>query len=486
MVPSIYQTAILDAVKTTLDNLGIKAVAGSGKSVTLRMICEIIPQEQSTIICAFNKDIAEAMRPKVPMHVQVKTLNGFGHGIVTKFFRNAVLDAKKTEMIFQSELDMNDRFDRDIYYKYKGLINKIVSMCKATLEWPRHASGWEEHVNKLIDTYGWETPKDGLTANFYPLVHHTFHACITMTNVIDFDDQLFFPIQYNMDIPQYDNFLIDECQDLNKVQIELVRRAGKRVIACGDPCQAIYGFRGADSNAYNLLMELIRAKQFPLSVCYRCPKNVIAQAQKIVPQIEAAEGAQDGVTESITYQQFKDLAQENDFVLARCTAPLVSGCLEMIREGRKAVVLGRDIGDQLITLIKKLAAADSQQSSAFYEALKYWESKEVERLSRTDNDAMIQVVQDKVATLAALVEAAPTVAGMIDKVNSIFSKDAKGITFTTVHKAKGMEADNVFILQPEMMPHPMAKLEYQKQQEMNIKYVAITRARKALRWVKSK
>lgn len=484
LVPSKFQAAILEAVSTTINNLGINAVAGSGKSATLRMICEVLPLDQSTIICAFNKDIAEAMRPKVPQHIHVKTLNGFGHGIVTKAFKGVKLDMKKTEMIFQLFLNMNDRADRDIFYKYKNLINKVVAMCKATLDWPQgnDVDAWEHHINKMIDTFGWDTPKEGLKSNFYGLAIDTFYGCVNRQNIIDFDDQLFFPIYYDLDIPQYDNFLIDECQDLNRVQIELVVRAGKRVIACGDPCQAIYGFRGADAAAYELLMERINAVQLPLSVCYRCPKKVIDEAKKIVPQIEAADTAADGEVATITYQQFKEQAQEGDFVLARCTAPLVSGCLEMIREDRKAVVLGRDVGDQLISLIKKLANG-GDDSREFYENLKFWEGKEIERLSRTENDAAIQIVQDKVATLAVLVEAAPTVTGMIDKVNQIFSKNAAGITFGTIHKMKGMETDNTFILEPHMMSHPMAKLGWQKKQEMNAKYVALTRCRKSMKWV---
>ena len=48
---------------------------------------------------------------------------------------------------------------------------------------------------------------------------------------------------------------------------------------------------------------------------------------------------------------------------------------------------------------------------------------------------------------------------------------------STVHKAKGLEADNVYILTPERMPHPKAT---NPQEERNICYVAITRAKKNL------
>jgi superfamily I DNA/RNA helicase len=55
---------------------------------------------------------------------------------------------------------------------------------------------------------------------------------------------------------------------------------------------------------------------------------------------------------------------------------------------------------------------------------------------------------------------------------------------STVHKAKGLEADNVFIICPELLPMRMeGQQEWEYQQELNLKYVAVTRAKKRLVWV---
>jgi len=69
----------------------------------------------------------------------------------------------------------------------------------------------------------------------------------------------------------------------------------------------------------------------------------------------------------------------------------------------------------------------------------------------------------------------------ISACEEIFSDDThSGIILSSVHRAKGLEAERVFILKPELMPHPLATSEQELQQEMNIKYVAITRAKKEL------
>jgi superfamily I DNA/RNA helicase len=63
------------------------------------------------------------------------------------------------------------------------------------------------------------------------------------------------------------------------------------------------------------------------------------------------------------------------------------------------------------------------------------------------------------------------------EIKRIFSNQDEGITLSTVHKAKGLEADNVYVLATERMPHPKAT---NMEEERNICYVAITRAKQNL------
>jgi len=58
------------------------------------------------------------------------------------------------------------------------------------------------------------------------------------------------------------------------------------------------------------------------------------------------------------------------------------------------------------------------------------------------------------------------------------------VQLSTVHKAKGLEAERVFILRPDLMPHPAAKSADDMQTEANVEYVAITRTLNELRYVR--
>jgi DNA helicase II / ATP-dependent DNA helicase PcrA len=69
----------------------------------------------------------------------------------------------------------------------------------------------------------------------------------------------------------------------------------------------------------------------------------------------------------------------------------------------------------------------------------------------------------------------------------LFSKDSKDgwVDLSSVHKAKGLEANRVFILHPDKLPLERAgQQDWEKQQEQHLHYVALTRAKQELWFVK--
>ena len=93
------------------------------------------------------------------------------------------------------------------------------------------------------------------------------------------------------------------------------------------------------------------------------------------------------------------------------------------------------------------------------------------------------MLDDKVETIFALADGVDTITGVQNRIEEVFSNDKEGVVFSTVHRAKGLESDNVYILKPELFPHPMAKQDWELQQERNITYVAYTRAKQRLAFV---
>ena len=85
---------------------------------------------------------------------------------------------------------------------------------------------------------------------------------------------------------------------------------------------------------------------------------------------------------------------------------------------------------------------------------------------------------DQIDTILAIAEEASDIPGLVGQIERLFSDEAKeqAVQFSTVHRAKGLEADTVFILRPDLMPSKKATSDEDVQQEQNIMFVAYTRA----------
>src|SRR3954471_9701683 len=94
-VPTPEQHAILDAVRTTEDNLLVEALAGAAKTTTLEMIANTI-RNKPIMAIAFNKRIAEEMSKRLHALVKCQTLNAVGHRAWAQGLgRNITLNADK-------------------------------------------------------------------------------------------------------------------------------------------------------------------------------------------------------------------------------------------------------------------------------------------------------------------------------------------------------------------------------------------------------
>ena len=286
-----------------------------------------------------------------------------------------------------------------------------------------------------------------------------------------------------------------------------------RIIVVGDRFQSIYGFRGADITAIPNLQKMLESrpngcKVFPLSVCRRCPKSHIRLAQAIVPDIKWCEKDRDGVEapEGEIYQlslaEAVDMMQLGDLGLGRVNRVLVPVAYCCIKQKKKVIIRGRDIGAGLIALIKKLNPISVEdllakvESYLAKEMLKMMESDRIAsegvdpiitketmaRLSRK-NQQKLEAIMDKTGCIIALCEDVDSLPVLIANIKEIFAefddegKPKDAIVLGTVHRTKGLEAHNVFMIDPENFPHPMATKDWEAQQERNMAYVGVTRAK---------
>jgi len=280
---------------------------------------------------------------------------------------------------------------------------------------------------------------------------------------------IWLPTIYDLRPKTYDVVFVDEAQDLNNCQrwmIDHTLRKGGRLIAVGDPRQAIYQFRGAGSNVIDDLVATFDAKVLPLSITYRCPKKVVDIAKETVPDYEAADTAPEGIVEYCGWNDCVAKAQPGCFVLSRANAPLMRMCLSLLSRGVPAQIAGKDIGKNLTTLIEKSKTKTVPSLTAW---LDRFQAKEQKRLM-PDRKAAYNLVCDKVDCLNVLTEGKETTIGVTQRIEKIFSDtDSTSVVMcSTVHKAKGLERPVVWVLEDTFRGDSI--------EEANIWYVAITRS----------
>lgn len=478
MTPSTFQTNIYTAFGQTTDDLVVEAVAGSGKSTTLEHGAAYLPAYDPTAMFAFNRDIVDALQrrmaaqPNKPVQLNIQTMNAFGWGICRKNQKGAILNPDKNNEILMSAFNMDDPKDKNKFYKFRYPINRIISLLKANLHFAPAIS--EPEIQEIADQYGIDLPDN---RDFMGLCQMVWTSSSSQTAIMEFSDQIYQPLRMGWQVPKFKTALVDELQDLNPAQQQLMMDACDRFIGVGDRRQAIYAFAGADAKSLQNMIQRTGSKTLPLSVCYRCPKAVIRLAQKIVPEIQWCDWAPEGVVDTMKLEKFRQTSEPGNFVLCRVTADLVRECLAMIREGKTAMVKGKEIGNQIAALIDRTGVTNRDSTETLFTQLVKYQNEQIERLTRAHREQAIEDLTDRVETVKVLLEAEKDVAGVKSRINSIFSEKAYGVVFSTIHRAKGLESSRVFVLRPDLSPHPKAETPEAKEQEENLMYVRDTRVK---------
>lgn len=461
------QDAIWNEIENGTGHIIVNAGAGVGKTFT---IVEGANRDSGVkkAFLAFNKSIQLELAERLPDDVEVKTFHALGFAAL----RAAGIRTKVNNFKVKNIID--DILGRDFYAQ--PLI-KLISLIKGSMIDENDTKG----IYSLIDEYNIEFNSDREELIAIDSIPAILNQCKQNTSLIDFDDMIWLPLVLDMPLPTFDTLFVDEAQDFNEMQRELISRCvgNGRCIIVGDPNQAIYGFRGADSNSMDIFVKRLEKgdkeiKRFSLSLTWRCPKNVVSEANRYVKNFSCPSSADDGmVVENAPFNP-----QEGDMVLCRYNAPLVSAFYDLILQGKSAYVLGRDMTKGLINGVRKITKNDNMGAEEFRELLTQDFRFTYDKLMAADKVNQANNLEDKFECLKIFSTMATTVGGIVNEIKRVFDNNDKGeIMLSTVHKAKGLEADNVYILATERMPHPKAT---NPKEERNICYVAITRAKKNL------
>jgi superfamily I DNA/RNA helicase len=480
------QEAIFDWFVKSRGNLIVRARAGTGKTTTILEAALRAP-EKAILLAAFNKNIADELKARIPVrHIEAKTLHGLGYKFVMQNVKDVRVDTRgerkkklAEQACVQAKINIADKRGRDLVALVADLHNKA----REIAPWLATHSDEDAAVKSLTALairfdMVLDDDDGGAAKVAATLARQAMKLAMAPSAVIDFADMIFLPIVNGWIRPWYDLVIVDEAQDMTPAQLFLARgacRKNGRVAVVGDDRQAIYGFRGADSGALDRLKTELEAHEVGLTITYRCPKSVVELAAEIVPDYRAADDAPEGEVVDMAYVTMIEEAREGDFILSRKNAPLVRVCLALLKRGMRASIRGRDIGQGIISLVRRLKARTIDDLTP---RLKEWKDKEyaraMERLSKEAAAERIAHVWDQADIVEILADDAHSLAELERACTQLFSDDPNHppVVCSSVHKAKGLEASNVYMMVDTFSDESL--------EEDNIRYVAITRAKARL------
>jgi DNA helicase-2/ATP-dependent DNA helicase PcrA len=465
--PTSEQLEVIRLVRETKDNLLINALAGTGKTTTLEMI--VAAAKESLILClAFNKKIAEEMTKRFPSICLVRTFNSLGHRIWAKTcVKNLKLDPKKVQTILGEMLKTMKKEDRreaseaywDIihgvgYAKAVGYIpeGKFPS-AKRLLERAPFFSSLEERPTVFIASIIDEVLTESIKQAY--------------DGLIDFNDQIYMPALFGGTFPRFPLVLVDEAQDLSPTNHALLHKLCRgRVIAVGDPWQSIYGFRGALQGGMGQLQSHFTMHETTLSISFRCPQRVVEEARWRVPSFKWTNIG--GTVDHFARLRPDDICDDGVAIICRNNAPLFRCAFSLLSRGRSVSVAGSDIGPRVVGTMRKLADASATRSDTLSH-IQSWLDQKRDKGSTT--------ADDMAACMVIFAEHGETLGQAIAYAEHLFAQRGS-IRLLTGHKAKGLEFDTVYFLDPWLLGDD--------EQELNLRYVIQTRTKRELYYINSK
>lgn len=493
--PSSYQTKIFDCVVHGSGNAVIKARAGSGKTATIIACMKLVQSKKKCIFLAFNKSVKEEIEGKLTGYPNctVKTVHGLGFSMLCSYLdEQPIVD----EFKYNTYLRRNINELSNAPIKDKKKIDEYCDSIIQLLEFSRmNLAQSKREIEKIAKEYSISIDNDEIEVVIKLLKWGKKNL-----KTVDFTDLVWLP--YELDIPpkqnKYDWIFNDEAQDYSIAYVKLFNRCfkrGTRFVSCGDEFQSINQFAGASEQAFNTMINMPNTQVFDLPLSYRCDKSIIKEANTFVPDIIARDDAGLGLVKHDT--KLAEL-RDGDLGLARTNGIIFKAYTRLIKMGKACYIKGTDDDkNKLLGIVHKFGTNDSLGKDFKSDGLfpRLYDDMIMERnrlvkngLDMIDaiNSQQVQTKYDTISSLSTISEGCDTVTSLIDKINKIYSRSDTGICLSTIHKAKGLEANNVHIFCRSTMPQKYAKTQSEIQQERNLIYVSITRAKHKLCYVSEK
>jgi superfamily I DNA/RNA helicase len=448
-------------------SLKVQAFAGTGKTTTLAAVAESLPHLKFLYL-VFNRAAAQGAKQRMPPNVTVRTAHAVAFRKVGHIYKSRLATSVWAWFPYLKEkmpraLDSVVSLGRDSTSAGALIIRTVEQFLRTTdVEvWPKHAPYWCDGnlagaISHAAEALWRNICKPQSSA---PVTHDCYL-------------KLFYLHGYEL-APRDWTVMLDEAQDADPVIFALVERhKGPRMIV-GDKYQQLYQWRGAINALTNVNAD---SPELSLTQTFRFGPDAAQWANRVLAVL--GEKSRIAPANHRTNVTVEDRPVSINALLARTNAGTLEEAIRGLGRKRKVHVMGG--ASALIRLIR--AAWDlyrGKSGSGELAMFNNWE--ELKAAARGEKNGsvgdpalqvLVHLVQDrgrKVLTMCRQLEAC------------VDSAAGAQITVSTVHKAKGLEWNRVFLSDDF---NQFVEREHGKPllnpEEAYVVYVALTRARDQL------
>lgn len=490
--PTSQQQAIIDAVASGEDVV-VEALAGTGKSTTLRLIAEAFPEKRFRYV-VFNKSQEIEAKRKMPKNVETRTGNSLAWEYVDSVYKKFGLDLPKRfngdpASYLATDTQIAEEFKIKEYLVEKQVIAKKQTFTvKETLSPARAVS----HLKKAINKFCNSTDQELSAAHFDPQYSYPANAVsdaraimaditdpygktkITHNHIVKLWAKSFRDLSISLKDrnTKFHILMIDEAQDTNPVFGGVyAQQTHMQRIYVGDQNQAIYGFRGAEDE----LQKVKISTRLPLTESWRFGSNLSKPANLFLEKLDYPHQIC-GMRDELGIIIPRGSMENPNAILCRTNAGVLKAIFERVEEGH-SVLVGAKYKQDLLSLLDSLAWLSGylKKKPKIHEDLESYASME-DLKEAIDNYEETK----KIKELVKLFEE-----NGYEQARAIFSsldgRNRKGaIEVTTAHRSKGSEWDRVQIYDDfwgYREDPDTGEIKAPQPEEFRLAYVSVTRAK---------
>lgn len=465
-------------INSKAEHLVVTAYAGTGKTSTMEAFTRAQPPAQNDrrtwLYLAYNKSIAEEAKGRFPEWVECRTTHSLAYGaVIPRLFADIPRDrvgeklGDMRPMQIAQRLEVNPRmagFVKAALESWFGSADEKIlpSHIPADLKVPEaQVPAVLEYARKLFASMC--DPKDRQAT-----LPHDGYLKIWSLQGPDLSRRYF-------------GIVIDEAQDTNPATLSVLLKQKTRIVMVGDANQAIYQFRGA----INAMDSLPGAERHYLTNSFRFGHGIARTATSILRPFRDMPKPISGLAPLKT--EFQVDRTKPFAVIARTNAALFAEAVKNIAGQKPFHFVGGTRGYKFDLMMDCYHLLMNQKGAIKSPTVRQFNS--MEELKKAGEEAKDPELKFLGKIADEYGERIPELIREIEDRHVPLSAPAKlkdGIIFTTAHKAKGLEFDQVVLtddyaeLVDENQKNFLHGDDVPDEAEINLLYVAATRAKRNL------